>query len=84
MFREQIKSDSGDLATEMMLLLEAYGEFHRILCFMLHTQELIVESPDEVNEYVCAGQCYCNRVLRERSEALKHRIGELCGMVKGD
>ena len=82
MFREQMKSDSGDLATEMMLLLEAYGEFHRVLSFMLYTQELIVNSPDEVSESVSDGQGYCNRVLRERSEALKFRMGELYGMVK--
>ena len=82
MFKTQLKSDSGDLTTEMQLFIDAYSEFHHVLSFLLHAQELTVNDPNGITESVSEGQYYCNQTLRLRSEALKQRMGELFSMMK--
>ncbi len=82
MFKEVLKSESDDLETELMLLLDAYSEFHRVLAFLQHAQHLLNGEPTEITELIADGQWYCGLALRERSAAIKQRIGELYGMVK--
>jgi hypothetical protein len=82
MYNQELKSDSGELKTELMHIFGAYAEFHQVLVYLLQSQHLLNEAPMEMNEDIASGQRHFICAVRERSEENMKRLGELYQMAK--